>query len=106
MLIILLLFTIFVQCNLAFSVIFIKTQMVVYDFLQTGFIFFSHFGYIHTDRSHYTRIQRTIFTNSEVSMKKQLLSMICPVSESVRSRQRFRYYPRWACSVVRLQQPY
>lgn len=32
--------------------------------------------------------------------------MICPVSESVRSRQRFRYYPRWACSVVQLQQPY
>ena len=28
--------------------------------------------------------------------------MICPVSESVRSRQRFRYYPRWACSVCLL----
>ena len=70
MLIILLLFTIFVQQILVFSVIFIKAQMVVYDFLQTGFIFFSHFGYIHTDRSHYTRIQRTIFTNSEVFHEK------------------------------------
>lgn len=70
MLIILLLFSIFVQCSLAFSVIFIKTQMVVHDFLQTGFIFFSHFGYIHTDRSHYTKIQRTIFTNSEVFHEK------------------------------------
>lgn len=70
MLIILLLFTIFFKQNLAFFVIFIKAQMVVHDLLQTGFIFFSHFGYIHTDRSHYTRIQRTIFTNSEVFHEK------------------------------------
>lgn len=70
MLIILLLFTIFVQQNLAFSVIFIRTQLVVHDFSQTGFIFFFCSGYIHTIRSHYTRIQRTIFINSEVFHEK------------------------------------
>ena len=48
MLIILLLFTIFVQCNLAFSVIFIKTQIVVHDFFADWiYIFFPFWIYTH-----------------------------------------------------------
>lgn len=47
MLIILLLFTIFVQQNLAFSVIFIKTQMVVHDFCRLDLYFFPFWIYTH-----------------------------------------------------------
>lgn len=68
MLIILLLFTIFVQCNLAFSVIFIKTQMVVHDFLQTGFIFFPILDI-------YTPIDRTILRYKELFSSIRRFSM-------------------------------
>lgn len=69
MLIILLLFTIFVQQNLAFPLFLSKHKWLSMIFADWIYIF-SHFGYIHTDRSHYTRIQRTIFTNSEVFHEK------------------------------------
>lgn len=48
MLIILLLFTIFVQQSLAFSVIFIKAQIVVHDFHKLDLYFFLFWIYTHS----------------------------------------------------------